>query len=123
MRYRKLRIAWSVVMGIACVLLIVLWVRSYWIQYIVRVPVTSERSIAASSEVGHLWFAYQRFSNTDWIEFDSGILSDDSAADFRSWAGQLGFNLDNDAVGVAIYLPDWFAILTASAISVIPWVR
>ena len=30
MRFRKLRIAWSVVWGIACVLLIVLWVRSYW---------------------------------------------------------------------------------------------
>jgi hypothetical protein len=30
MRYRKLRIAWSVGWGLACVLLIVLWVRSYW---------------------------------------------------------------------------------------------
>jgi hypothetical protein len=31
MRFRKLRIAWSVFWGLACVLLIVLWVRSYWI--------------------------------------------------------------------------------------------
>ena len=30
MRFRKLRIAWSVVWGLAAVLLIVLWVRSYW---------------------------------------------------------------------------------------------
>src|SRR6185295_19427494 len=30
MRFRKLRIAWSVFWGAACVLLIVLWVRSYW---------------------------------------------------------------------------------------------
>src|SRR5690349_16231471 len=30
MTYRKLRIAWSVVWGLAAVLLIVLWVRSYW---------------------------------------------------------------------------------------------
>jgi hypothetical protein len=29
MRLRKLRIAWSVGWGLACVLLIVLWVRSY----------------------------------------------------------------------------------------------
>ena len=29
MKHRKLRIAWSVVWGIAAVLLIVLWVRSY----------------------------------------------------------------------------------------------
>jgi hypothetical protein len=30
MRFRKLRIAWSVTCGIACVLLVVLWIRSYW---------------------------------------------------------------------------------------------
>src|SRR6476661_7413421 len=30
MKFRKLRIAWSVLCGIACVLLILLWVRSYW---------------------------------------------------------------------------------------------
>jgi hypothetical protein len=30
MRFRKLRIAWSVAWGFACVLLIVLWVRSYF---------------------------------------------------------------------------------------------
>src|SRR6476660_4929266 len=29
MRFRKLRIAWSVMCAIACVLLIVMWVRSY----------------------------------------------------------------------------------------------
>src|SRR5689334_14707894 len=30
MRFRKLRIAWSVFWGLACVLLTVLWLRSYW---------------------------------------------------------------------------------------------
>jgi hypothetical protein len=30
MKYRKMRIAVSVTCGIACVLLVVLWVRSYW---------------------------------------------------------------------------------------------
>jgi hypothetical protein len=30
MRFRELRIAWSVFWGVATVLLIVLWVRSYW---------------------------------------------------------------------------------------------
>ena len=32
MRYRKLRIAWSVFCGLAAVLLIVLWVRSYRVR-------------------------------------------------------------------------------------------
>ena len=30
MRFRKLRIAWSVASGIMCLLLMALWVRSYW---------------------------------------------------------------------------------------------
>jgi hypothetical protein len=30
MRFRKLQIAWSVVWGVVAVLLIVLWMRSYW---------------------------------------------------------------------------------------------
>jgi hypothetical protein len=41
MSFRKLRIAWSVLCGIACLLLIVLWVRSYWwIDYVLRVSPT-----------------------------------------------------------------------------------
>jgi hypothetical protein len=30
MKYRKLRIAWSLGWGVTCVLLVALWVRSYW---------------------------------------------------------------------------------------------
>jgi uncharacterized membrane protein YraQ (UPF0718 family) len=35
MKFRKLRIAWSALCGILCVLLIVLWVRSYWCAEVV----------------------------------------------------------------------------------------
>jgi hypothetical protein len=38
MRYRKLRIAWSVVWGVASVLLIALWVRSYWRMDTLELP-------------------------------------------------------------------------------------
>jgi hypothetical protein len=34
-KYQKLRIAWSVGCGIVCLLLIVLWMRSYWWQDVV----------------------------------------------------------------------------------------
>src|SRR5689334_19264816 len=38
LRFRKLRIAWSVFWGLACVLLIVLWVRSYWCSDVFNGP-------------------------------------------------------------------------------------
>ena len=46
MKYRKLRIAWSVAWGLLAVLLFVLWVRSYWWSEYVAVPVTSTQSFA-----------------------------------------------------------------------------
>ena len=33
MKYRKLRIAWSVVFGVVCLLITLLWIRSYWRGY------------------------------------------------------------------------------------------
>src|SRR5262245_13976922 len=44
MRYRKLRIAWSVGCGLLAVLLIVLWIRSYWVGDFIRFP-ASETSV------------------------------------------------------------------------------
>jgi hypothetical protein len=64
MRFRKLRIAWSVVCGIACVLLIGLWVRSYYVCDSVHVPTWGSMrvgalrgiiSIAASRETSMGW--------------------------------------------------------------------
>jgi hypothetical protein len=52
MRFRKLRIVWSVFCGIACVLLIVLWVRSYWWVDIVNARLADTRSLQAISCYG-----------------------------------------------------------------------
>src|SRR4051812_39579519 len=49
LRFRKSRIAWSVFWGLACVLLIVLWVRSYRWTEIVILPISS----SCSFELGH----------------------------------------------------------------------
>jgi hypothetical protein len=48
MRFRKLRVAWSVVWGVVAALLCVLWVRSYWHMDIVAIPSPPKRLMAAS---------------------------------------------------------------------------
>jgi len=57
MRFRKLRIAWSIVCGIACLLLIALWVRSYlridWVFYLDSSSYTNVAS--ARGNVG-IWY-------------------------------------------------------------------
>ena len=56
-RYRRLRIAWSVVWGLAAVLLCVLWVRSFWAADALRHCTPSTRYISASSEFGSIELA------------------------------------------------------------------
>jgi hypothetical protein len=53
MRFRKLRIAWSVVCAIASVLLIALWVRSYWWVDFIEAPIGTN-GCSLSSVRGHL---------------------------------------------------------------------
>lgn len=52
LRFRKLRIAWSVVWGIACVLLVALWVRSYWLAELVEMRISDTRALVVGSILG-----------------------------------------------------------------------
>jgi hypothetical protein len=54
MRFRKLRIAWSVGCGVACVLLIVLWVRSYWWWDTAVGPMSPTKTLIVFSSSGRL---------------------------------------------------------------------
>ena len=52
MRFRKLRIAWSVLWGIVAVLLCVLWVRSYWYADDLVVTLTKVHQLELQSVPG-----------------------------------------------------------------------
>jgi hypothetical protein len=124
MRFRKLRITWSVGCGIACVLLIVLWVRSYWWsdQYVfpagqIRYGACSLRgciglydcddtNVAADSDVGYL------------SEPESYCDFGDDTPQYFYW-----FRFKSLPGGIAIILPMWFAVATSVAAAFAPWVR
>jgi hypothetical protein len=65
MRFRKLRIAWSVVCAIACVLLIALWVRSYRYQDGVMYNPSPYNSYSVSSAIGAVRIGYHMQSGYD----------------------------------------------------------
>ena len=52
MRFRKLQIAWSVGCGIATVLLVVLWVRSFYVCTVFRQQVTSTLAFSLIAQRG-----------------------------------------------------------------------
>src|SRR5258705_12294632 len=87
MRFRYLRILWTVFCGIACVLLLALWVRSYWaVQSVERL---TERlwyeGIASETGVLRIWI-----NGESRIQFDvNGLDASDPAV--RSMNDNTGF--------------------------------
>src|SRR3954470_19207851 len=63
MRFRKLRIAWSVFWGLACVLLIVLWGRSYWRWDVVDLHWPTTDSVAFQSLHGRVYIISVSYPN------------------------------------------------------------
>src|SRR5207253_9360580 len=67
MRFRKLRIVWSVVWGVVAVLLIVLWVRSYQVaDYVARVGATTFTGIWSDSGLVALFHGKENHSQAYW---------------------------------------------------------
>src|SRR6476661_1986157 len=119
MRFRKLRIAWSVAWGLACVLLIVLWVRSYSRRDLVYYR-EGTTATGVSSEAGSLVAfrnssPYHRFG-FGWrlATFEPDKFGDTSTSRF-TW--------DNSRSYKRAGVPNWFAVLAATTLAVCPWLR
>jgi hypothetical protein len=130
--FRKLRIAFSTACGIACVLLIVLWVRSYWWNDMAYCPLNSTpRMLSVFSLRGRILIAAHVP-----VDDDDLMKSRDPA---WGWEPQYVGNLvpleDEEEKprplfefrillnGIHIEFPHWFAILIAVAVAVATWIR
>jgi hypothetical protein len=126
-KFHKLRIAWSVAWGIACVLLVVLWVRS--LHRIDRLTWhyrnaeafqvgTSPGQISIAAFVDQpvpSWAIHQlgRQWMTEW--FQSMRLINGT---MRWW-----FHVTSTNTHRSASIPDWFVILICCALGSIPWLR
>jgi hypothetical protein len=128
MKHRKLRIAWSVAWGIACVLLIVLWVRSYWWVDIVYYRPASKTLFLMRSDQGAV-------SCGDWSD-RVGTMGDPPSLGWtrRRWPFREGTEVANcplfkrvfrwfDATSLFGYqLPVWFPTIFFATFAVAPWI-
>jgi hypothetical protein len=128
MRFLKLRIAWSVFWGLACVLLIVLWVRSYsWVESIQMRP-TKMRMLVIASMPGFLQidfhegplmsFGTTHQSYSEWRQFAFGFRQ---PHELRSQL--LMVRMQHDPHEDWISIPYWFAVLLTSAVAGASWIR
>jgi hypothetical protein len=116
---RLLRIAFSVVCGIICLLLIVFWFRSYGVCEIVSHG--SNEAITIGSNNGTVYIARSvvlplplgssppsdwKFQTTD-VQLDKPTL----------------FTWSSNRKASIFYLPFWFLVIGAAALSAMPWLR
>jgi hypothetical protein len=113
MRFRKLRIAWSVAWGLACVLLIVLWVRSYW-------------TLSAINITGlHRFVLLRGYVHLDETIQVVSVRSEVSTHELFGYSvlhisEQLGTAVPQ---GAGNKFPVWPPIITVAAIAIGPFVR
>jgi hypothetical protein len=133
MRFRKLRITWTAICGIACVLLLVLWVRSYWHRdYLYAGLIVRQAKV--TSIYGQLIVLWFLADEPDWAR------GSQTAEEWSSWVSKYGLSGNSthapatasdvptlcwlaDSYGVTVFLPHWFVILLTGMLGVVPWIR
>jgi hypothetical protein len=113
MRFRKLRIAWSVVCGVVAVLLIVLWVRSYSTIDCLSKSMSGQE-IALISINGHITLA-----SFYGATHDRAISL--SHAPVSHFAGYMGFVLNKASFKITLTHP--ISLLAVCLLAALPWPR
>jgi hypothetical protein len=127
MRYRKLRIAWSVLCAVTCVLLIVLWVRSYWWSYDAFGPMSKSRAVALSSHQGRLSVIVQQTEIPMWHFGRNSraeqLAGTSSAIVGRTFARLFVIRFASQKKSSGVSLPYTYPVLLTCALAVVPWLR
>jgi len=121
MRFRKLRIAWSAICAITCVVLVALWVRSYW--WLDNVNFSTAGTTVVQSFNGSLAFVYSReISNPGLTTLSAKKLATlikpiELRTKWPDW--YFGSNQKT----LTIRLPYWFVTLLPCVLAAVPWMR
>ena len=129
MRFRKLRIVFSITCLIACVLLIVLWVRSYRGADLFVRQFTSTSGVSVLSAKGRveLWAGQMR----EVMITEGFIMPHDRVSDINSFAAGWGFvtavqNSKTSPSGLTCFrikTPHWFLFFLLISLASLPWLR
>jgi hypothetical protein len=124
MRFRKLRIAWSVGCGMACVLLIVLWVRSFCYCDHVMIPTSHTHSISGWSARGQVFCVYfPSASEFLWTSVAADRNVEHDRGSVVSFLGDWCFNVFSNYGSTGLTMPYWFPVLMTAALVVLPWAK
>ncbi len=117
---RYLRITFSATCLIACVLLIALWVRSYWWTDVAGSPV-GRTYFGFRSDCGVIMAGVSEAYNSVWILHVAATEENEQETiDY----GVLGFGYFDLGDGFSfLQIPYWSVVLLAAMLAVVPWLR
>jgi len=124
MKYRKLRIAWSVVCGVACVLLIALWVRNYRNRDSYPNPLLKTGNFAIYSNNGVLmamqsfWFENASTESVGYFMPNTWQADVGGYGPNRPHEGLSGFYIAiHSRASWMVQIPHWFPVVLAGMAS------
>ena len=112
-RFRRLRIAWSVLAAAACIWFAGFWFRSFLFSATLSAATNGKR-YQFRSERGELTFFKGSYTSSEPLSWEQRALFE-----WRFPPNFLGFRF-NDTFSM---VPYWFALLLAAAIGTVPWIR
>ena len=121
MRFRKLRIAWSVGCSIACVLLVVLWVRSYWQTFIALKATSDGHTLVVDSSDGDLSFSREPGLATRRLSWTRAQDMTPAWQKLPTSCWGAGFSWRSSPY-ISVRLPYWIPTLIFVVASVLPWI-
>ena len=128
MKHRKLRIAWSVVWGVACLSIVLLWARSYWWWCSVHCSFTNEKSVTVCTEDGETALTYVDFpllrpnEIVSWWEFQSYLpRSLESRSPMRFTRDR--FFMYRSVNGLIVGFPACVLAVGFGVLAATPWIR
>jgi hypothetical protein len=122
--FRNVRIAFSVVCGIVCLTLVVLWGRSYWRCDIIEGKGATSTYFIFGSARGIIGLGgspdfLSGSKITQW-GFDSYPPDYDEPLPEPQF---LGFHFDQNQLGTELVVPFWFPVLVTAGMAVFPWIQ
>ena len=126
--FKYLRIAFSATCLIACVLLIALWVRSYWREDEATVRLSQTDAVECASRVGRITFDFCRFhdsttANPRTMKSNAPIPND---VPYTQIAGPSFYAATVDEPEYLmrfVTVPHWLPVLLIAVIGSAPWLR
>jgi len=117
MKYRKLRIAWSVIWGVVAVLFCVMWVRSYWRLDVWEGNIQSATTIVRA-DAGLVTYSRSNFGNTSSDQSDWVHVAENASMGMNYWQFDWAWRSDI----FLIRTPIWVPMIAVTILAGVPWI-